>query len=108
MYTFIYINFWKKRKIETEKHIKKSPGTFLVVQWLRLHLPVQGVWIWSLNKELGFYMPWGQKAKTWNISDIVTNSLKTQKKKNVPHQKQQSFFNSANEVVPGPFCLQSN
>ena len=64
IYIYIYINFLKQRKIETEKHIKKSPGTFLVAQVLRLHLPMQGVWVSSLIRELGFYMPWGQKAKT--------------------------------------------
>ena len=26
-------------------------GTSLVVQWLRIHLPVQGTWVWSLVRE---------------------------------------------------------
>ena len=26
-------------------------GTFLVVQWLRIHVPAQGTWIWSLIRE---------------------------------------------------------
>ena len=27
------------------RHIKIATGTSLVVQWLRLHLPMQGVWV---------------------------------------------------------------
>ena len=29
----------------------KHKGTSLVAQWLRVHLPVQGTWIWSLVQE---------------------------------------------------------
>ena len=36
-------------------------GTSLVVQWLRLHLPMQGVWVQSLVAELRSHMPPGQK-----------------------------------------------
>ena len=50
--------------------------TSLVVQWFRLRLPMQGVQVWSLVGELGSYMPPGQKNKTWNRSNIVTNSIK--------------------------------
>ena len=47
------------------------PGTFLVVQWLRLCLPVQWVgslgldpvWVGSLVGELRFHMPGSQKTK---------------------------------------------
>ena len=28
--------------------LNEVQGTSLVVQWLRLNLPIQGVWIWSL------------------------------------------------------------
>ena len=38
--------------------------TSLVVQWLRLHLPVQGSMVQSLIRELRSHMTWGQKAKT--------------------------------------------
>ena len=37
-------------KIETQ-------GTSLRVQWLRLHLPMQGVWFLLLLRELRFHMP---------------------------------------------------
>ena len=39
-------------------------GTSLAVQWLRLHLPMQGVQVGSLVGELRSHMPWGQKTKT--------------------------------------------
>ena len=43
--------------------IFKNPiqGTSLAVQWLRLHLPMQEVWVQSLGGELRFHMPHGQK-----------------------------------------------
>ena len=31
----------------------------LVVQWLRIHLPVQGTRVPSVAGELGSHMPWG-------------------------------------------------
>ena len=57
----------KKKALHTEiyRHLKKcSLGTSLVVQWLRLHLPVQGVWVRSLVRELRSHMPCGQKNRT--------------------------------------------
>ena len=37
---------------ETETLKKKETNrTFLVVHWLRIHLPMQGTWIWSLILE---------------------------------------------------------
>ena len=35
---------------------KKIPGTSLVVQWLRLHLPMQGSWVQPLVGELRSHM----------------------------------------------------
>ena len=37
--------------------LKVSPGTSLVVQWLRLYPPMPGAWIWSLLGELGSHVP---------------------------------------------------
>ena len=53
-------------------------GTFPAVQRLRLLLPVQGVRIHSLVRELRFYMTHSQKKNqnTKNRSNIVTNSIK--------------------------------
>ena len=42
-------------------------GTSLVVQWLRLYLPVLGVQIQSLVRELRSHMPHGQKGKKEDI-----------------------------------------
>ena len=39
-------------------------GTSLVVQWLSLCLPMQGLWVRSLIRELGSHKPCGQKIKT--------------------------------------------
>ena len=38
-------------------------GTSLVVQWLRVHLPMQEVWIWFLVWQLRAHMPGGQKKQ---------------------------------------------
>jgi len=39
----------------------KKRGTSLVIQWLRLHLSMQGVQVWSLVEGLRLHMPHGQK-----------------------------------------------
>ena len=54
-------------------------GTSLVVQWLRPCLPMQGLWVQSLVRELRSHMPCMPKAKTYNRSNIVTNSIQTLK-----------------------------
>ena len=43
---------------------KKREGTSLVVQWLRLRLPMKGVQVRTLVRELRSHMPWGQKTNT--------------------------------------------
>ena len=40
------------------------PGPALEAPWLRLYLPMQGVGVWSLFRELGSHMSYGQKTKT--------------------------------------------
>ena len=61
---------------------------FSVVQWLKLHLPKQGEWVWSLGGvgwgALRTHMPQGQKTKqnkTKHKNNTVTNSIKIAKKK---------------------------
>ena len=44
--------------------LKEREGTSLAVQWLGLHLPMQGVLIQSLVGELRSHMACGQKTKT--------------------------------------------
>ena len=52
-----------------------SIGTSLVVLWLRFHLPVQGLWVWSLVRELGSHMPRGAvKKNTQQTRSIYRNT----------------------------------
>ena len=60
---------------------KVNGGTFMVVQWLTLHLPMQGIRVRSLVRELRSHMPLPQKTKPWNRSNVVTNTTNTLKKK---------------------------
>ena len=57
----------------------KCTGTSLVVQWLRLQLPLQEVQARSLFRELRSHMSRGQKVKTQSRSSVVTNLMKTSK-----------------------------
>ena len=43
------------------KAVCQNVRTSLMIQWLRLCLPMQGVWVQSLVGELRFHMPHGQK-----------------------------------------------
>ena len=47
-----------------DRGIKVFWGPSLAVQWLRLHLPMQGMWVSSLIWKLGSHIPQGQKHKT--------------------------------------------
>lgn len=57
-------------------------GTSLVVQWLRLHLPMRAVWVRPLIKELRSQVPHGQKAK--------------QTKKAIKKKNQKQYCNKSN------------
>ena len=50
-------------------------GISLVVQWLSLHLTMQGLGIWSLVMELKSHLPWGQKNKKSNGNIIALTLL---------------------------------
>ena len=55
--------------------VQKPPrGTSLVVQWLRIHLQMQGMWVRSLVGELRSYMPQGNQACTLQIRLMCTGS----------------------------------
>ena len=89
--------FWKEVKIELnleeEKTINQAKnwgkhflikmnlwGTSLLVQCLRLCLPMQGVWVQCLIGKLRSpHMAWGQETKTENRNNIIANSVKTYK-----------------------------
>ena len=78
-------------------------GTSLVVRWLRLRLPMQGVRFRSLVRELKSHMPQGQNTKTQNRSNVVTNSIKTLKmvhiKKLLKKKKKNSCSNGLTESI---------
>ena len=60
-------------------HQKSFGRTSLEVQGLRLLLPLQGVQFQSLVRELGSYMPRGQRTKALKKkkkSNTITNSIK--------------------------------
>ena len=52
------------RQFEAKTEVKNTCGDSLVVQWLRLCLPMQGVQVRTLIRELRSHMPYGQKSKT--------------------------------------------
>ena len=54
---------------------KSLSGTSLAVQWLRLHLLMQGVWVWSLVRKGRFHMSQSQKNKTYNRSKQYCNKI---------------------------------
>ena len=68
-----------------------AQGTFQAVQWLRLHLPMQGVRVRSLVWKLRSHMPCDHKTKTLknNRSNSVTNSISTFK---MVHIKKKNFL----------------
>jgi len=72
--------------------IKNIPGPSLVVQWLRLHLPMQEVWVKSLLRELRY--PHASWPKNQNINSITTNSIKTLKTVHIKTNKQTSIFHT--------------
>ena len=62
-----------------EKKIKKEEGASLVVQWLRFHLPTQGLQVQSQVQELRSHIPCGLKTETKSRSNTVKNSIKALK-----------------------------
>ena len=56
--------------------LRSRPGTPLVAQWLRVCLTVQGMWVQSLVRGLGFHMLWNSCARVSQIlSPCATASL---------------------------------
>lgn len=54
-------------------------GTSLVIQWFRCCLPIRGMQIQSLVREVRSHMPASQKTQTQNRNNIVTSPIKTLK-----------------------------
>ena len=42
-------------------------GTSRMVQWLRSHLPIQGLRVQSLARELRSHVPWSNKVRTLQL-----------------------------------------
>ena len=68
---------------------ENSRGTSLMVQWLRLHLPMLGVRVLSLTGDLRSHMDWAQKNKIQNRGNIVNKFNKDYKYG--PHQKKKKW-----------------
>ena len=61
-----------KLKMFYSGEMKRFLETALATQRLRLHLPVQGVWVQSLIKDLGILgASQSKKKKAWNRGDTV-------------------------------------
>ena len=67
---FFSMNKEMKAKIRGYFSIKNKSGTSLVVQWLRIHLPIQGMWVQMLVRELRFHMQWGNQAHTLQLLNL--------------------------------------
>ena len=63
----------------TQKKVRSEQGTSLVIQWLRLCLPMQDVHVWSLVGQVRSPHTSAKKPKTWNRSNIVTNLIQNLK-----------------------------
>ena len=76
--SFFYFYFFNLTYIPHDHLFKMcNSGTSLVVQWLKLCLPMQGVRVQSLVWQLKSHMPLNQKTRTWSRGNIVTNSIQT-------------------------------
>ena len=73
-----YLNFFVPLCSFVSPYVKME-GTSLAVQWLRISLLMEGLWVQSLVGELK-----QGKNKTYSGNSIVTNSMKTLK--NGPYQ----------------------
>ena len=71
----LFVDFLIKKRVKK----KKVTWTSLPVQGLRLLLPMYRVQVQSLVEKLRSHIPPGQKNKTENRSNVVTNSKKTLK-----------------------------
>ena len=68
---YSYFLLWKTQR--QSKYYRDFSGVQVVKT---LPSGVEGV-VWSLARELRSHMPYGQKTKTWNRSNIITHSKKT-------------------------------
>ena len=55
----IHASHVSDKKLMSKIYKELIHGTSLVVQWLRIHLPMKGIWVPSLARELRPHVPWG-------------------------------------------------
>ena len=81
-------------------------GTALVDQWLRLHLPMQGVQVQFLIRELRCHMPCGQKKQNVKQKQYCKNSIEIlkivhiKKKKHLLKKKMPNTHTTAYTLLP--------
>ena len=81
-------------------------GTSLVVQWLRLYFPRQGVWVRSLIGELRSHMLQGQKINT--VKQKQSYNKFNKDFKNGPHQKYLMGKKKGIAHLPSKACKDSD
>ena len=69
-------------------------GTSLAVQWLRIRLPMQGLRVRSLVRELKSHIPWGKLSRTLQPKKALRTAVKTQSSQNLPKKKKRRRENS--------------
>ena len=85
-----------------------SQGTPVVVQWLRLHLPMQGVWVQSLVRELRSRLPCGQKTKHKKQKHYCNKFNKCNLKMvRIKKKKKKKSYKKPNRQTP-PTCRSLN
>jgi len=77
-----------------------NQGTSLVVQWLRLHLAMQGVWVRPLVSKLRPHIPCGQKRKQKQYCNKFSKDFK-----NGPHKKNLLKIKSESKLHDENFWL---
>ena len=68
--------------LRQRQHLRNTaPGASLLVQWLRLHLPMPGVWVQLLLGELRSHLPYDQNVKQKQCCSKFSKGLKNIKRK---------------------------
>ena len=63
-------------------------ATSLVVQWLRIHLPMQVLWVRPLVRELKkSHIPWGKLSHTLQLEKALHAAMKTQRSQHLQKKK---------------------
>ena len=62
-------------------------GTSLAVQWLRIRLPMQGLWVRSLVRERKSPILWGKLSHTLQLEKALRAAMKTQRSQNLQKKR---------------------